>query len=93
MSSSLQCSLEAIVSEVDLPVIDFSKFPQDLDGEELSHLQDYPILARLREACTEWGYFRLVNHGVVALCAAGATELESVTENGANNGFIQKING
>ncbi|XP_059076551.1 coniferyl alcohol acyltransferase-like [Cryptomeria japonica] len=27
----------------------------------------------------------------VALCAAGATELESVTENGVNNGFIQEI--
>ncbi|GLJ41161.1 hypothetical protein SUGI_0852320 [Cryptomeria japonica] len=64
MSSSLQFSLGDIVSQVDLPVIDFSKFPQDLDGEELSHPQDFPMLARLREACTEWGFFRLVNHGI-----------------------------
>ncbi|GLJ41176.1 hypothetical protein SUGI_0852490 [Cryptomeria japonica] len=64
MSSSLQFHLEPIVSNVDLPVIDLSKFPQDLDDEELSHLRDHPMLDKLREACIKWGFFRLVNHGI-----------------------------
>ncbi|GLJ41150.1 hypothetical protein SUGI_0852210 [Cryptomeria japonica] len=64
MSPSLQFPLEPIVSDVDLPVIDLSKFPQELDDEELSHLGDHPMLAKLREACIEWGFFRLVNHGI-----------------------------
>ncbi|GLJ41171.1 hypothetical protein SUGI_0852440 [Cryptomeria japonica] len=64
MSPSLQFPLEPIVSDADLPVIDLSKFPQELDDEELSHLGDHPMLAKIREACIEWGFFRLVNHGI-----------------------------
>ncbi|GLJ41177.1 hypothetical protein SUGI_0852500 [Cryptomeria japonica] len=64
MSSSLQFPLQPIVSEVDLPIIDFTKLPQELDNEELSHLRDHPMLAKLREACVEWGFFCLVNHGI-----------------------------
>ncbi|GLJ41174.1 hypothetical protein SUGI_0852470 [Cryptomeria japonica] len=62
MSPSVNFPLN--LSDVDLPVIDFSKFPQELDDEELSHVRDHPMLAKLREACIEWGFFRLVNHGI-----------------------------
>ena len=50
--------LEPTVSELDLPVIDISSFPQDFDGE------DHPVLTKLRKACKEWGFFLLVNHGI-----------------------------
>ncbi|GLJ41123.1 hypothetical protein SUGI_0851900 [Cryptomeria japonica] len=51
--------LEPTLSQVDLPVIDISEFPQDL-----SQLRDNPLLAKLRKACKEWGFFFLVNHGI-----------------------------
>ncbi|GLJ41163.1 hypothetical protein SUGI_0852340 [Cryptomeria japonica] len=64
MSSSLQFHLQPIVSDVDLAVIDFSKFQQDLDDEELTHLRDHSMLDKLREAYIKWGFFHLVNHGI-----------------------------
>ncbi|GLJ41141.1 hypothetical protein SUGI_0852120 [Cryptomeria japonica] len=56
--------LEATVSEVVLPVVDISKFPRDFDAQELNHLLYHPELAKIREACKEWGFFQLVNHGI-----------------------------
>ncbi|GLJ41140.1 hypothetical protein SUGI_0852110 [Cryptomeria japonica] len=56
--------IEATVSEINLPVIDISKFPLDFDSEELNHLEHHPELAKFRLACKEWGIFHLVNHGI-----------------------------
>ncbi|GLJ41194.1 hypothetical protein SUGI_0852750 [Cryptomeria japonica] len=56
MACSLQSPLEA-----DLPVIDISQFPHKIEGE---HLQYHPEVVKLGKACEEWGFFRLVNHGV-----------------------------
>ncbi|GLJ41146.1 hypothetical protein SUGI_0852170 [Cryptomeria japonica] len=56
--------LEATVSEANLPVVDISKFPTDFDAEELNQLQYHPELVKVREACKEWGFFQLVNHGI-----------------------------
>ncbi|GLJ34894.1 hypothetical protein SUGI_0702460 [Cryptomeria japonica] len=64
MSYPLQFPIEAIGSKVDLPVIDISEFSQDLDAEDLTHLRDHPVIAKLRKACREWGFFYLVNHGI-----------------------------
>ncbi|GLJ41190.1 hypothetical protein SUGI_0852710 [Cryptomeria japonica] len=55
MTSSLQSPLED-----GLPVIDISQFPKEIEGD---HLQYLPEVVKLREACEEWGFFRLVNHG------------------------------
>ena len=61
----MSSSLDSIVSEIVLPVIDFTKLPQELDDDQkLSNLGDCPVVAKLREACIEWGFFRLVNHGI-----------------------------
>ncbi|GLJ41164.1 hypothetical protein SUGI_0852350 [Cryptomeria japonica] len=56
--------LEATVSEANLPVVDISKFPRDVDAEELNHLGYHPELVKVRESCKEWGFFQLVNHGI-----------------------------
>ncbi|GLJ41138.1 hypothetical protein SUGI_0852080 [Cryptomeria japonica] len=56
--------LEPTLPEVDLPVIDISEFPEHFDGEDLSQLQYHPVLAKLRNACKEWGFFQVVNHGI-----------------------------
>ncbi|GLJ41136.1 hypothetical protein SUGI_0852030 [Cryptomeria japonica] len=56
--------LEPILPEVDLPVIDISEFPEDLDGEDLNQIRYHPLLPKLRKACKEWGFFFLVNHGI-----------------------------
>ncbi|KAH9325182.1 hypothetical protein KI387_005360, partial [Taxus chinensis] len=61
MASSIQ---ESTVNEVVLPVIDLSQFPQEFDEEGTNRLQNHPLLATVREACEEWGFFRIVNHGV-----------------------------
>ncbi|KAH9325169.1 hypothetical protein KI387_005347 [Taxus chinensis] len=59
MPSSLQST-----HEIDLPLIDISQFPQDFDEQEVNRLQYLPGLAKLSDACKEWGFFLLVNHGV-----------------------------
>ncbi|GLJ41132.1 hypothetical protein SUGI_0851990 [Cryptomeria japonica] len=56
--------IEEAASEVDLPVIDISEFPEDLDCKDLTQLRYHPLLAKLRKACKEWGFFQLVNHGI-----------------------------
>ncbi|KAH9325010.1 hypothetical protein KI387_005188, partial [Taxus chinensis] len=55
MASSLQ-------DEVDLPIIDISQF--SFESEGLKNLQNHPGVATVREACKEWGFFRIVNTGV-----------------------------
>ncbi|XP_059064839.1 probable 2-oxoglutarate-dependent dioxygenase At3g49630 [Cryptomeria japonica] len=57
MSSSLQ-------SHVDLPLIDISQFPSVFDCEDLNCLKNNPVLAVVREACKEWGFFYIGNHGI-----------------------------
>ncbi|KAH9288173.1 hypothetical protein KI387_032290, partial [Taxus chinensis] len=49
---------------VDIPVIDLSQFPNELDGEEVTQLQNHELLATVEKACKEWGCFRVVNHGI-----------------------------
>ncbi|GLJ41134.1 hypothetical protein SUGI_0852010 [Cryptomeria japonica] len=56
--------IEPTLSQLDLPVIDISSFPHDFDAQELNQLQYHPVLAKLRKACNEWGFFQLVNHGI-----------------------------
>ncbi|GLJ41193.1 hypothetical protein SUGI_0852740 [Cryptomeria japonica] len=56
MASSLQFPLEA-----DLPVIDISQFPHEIEGERLQY---HPEVVKLGKACEEWGFLRLVKHGV-----------------------------
>ncbi|KAH9324658.1 hypothetical protein KI387_004836, partial [Taxus chinensis] len=55
MASSLQ-------NEVDLPFIDFSQF--SFESEGLKNLQNHPGVATVREACKEWGFFRIINTGI-----------------------------
>ncbi|GLJ41119.1 hypothetical protein SUGI_0851760 [Cryptomeria japonica] len=51
--------------EVDIPVIDMSQFPLDCEeGGGLDKLQNHPMVATVREACIEWGFFRVVNSGI-----------------------------
>ncbi|GLJ41179.1 hypothetical protein SUGI_0852550 [Cryptomeria japonica] len=58
MSSDMQ-------NQVDLPLIDISQFQFNLEGGEgLNELQNHPMLATVRDACKEWGFFSIVNHGV-----------------------------
>ncbi|XP_057862860.2 gibberellin 20-oxidase-like protein [Cryptomeria japonica] len=57
MPSSLQ-------SHVDLPLIDISQFPSEFDCKTLNCLQNNPGLAVVREACKEWGFFYVGNHGI-----------------------------
>lgn len=57
-------TIEATVSQVDLPLIDISEFSHDLDGEDLIQLRGSPVVAKIRKACKEWGFFYLVNHGI-----------------------------
>nr|AKH04260.1 putative epoxidase [Taxus baccata] len=49
------------MTEIDLPGIDISQFPPEIAGD---HFQYHADLAKLREACKEWGFFRVVNHGI-----------------------------
>ncbi|KAH9288974.1 hypothetical protein KI387_033091, partial [Taxus chinensis] len=49
------------MSEFNLPQIDISQFQQGIQGD---HIQYHAELAKLREACKEWGVFRVVNHGI-----------------------------
>ncbi|KAH9325189.1 hypothetical protein KI387_005367, partial [Taxus chinensis] len=60
MALSLQSSFEITLNEVDIPVIDIAQLPVEFGD----HLQYHPEVAKLRDACTEWGFFRLVNHGI-----------------------------
>ncbi|KAH9305596.1 hypothetical protein KI387_010000, partial [Taxus chinensis] len=60
MPSSLQSPIEIPVNELDLPLIDISEFPLEFGD----HLQYHPEVTKLRDACREWGFFRLVNHGI-----------------------------
>ncbi|KAH9311089.1 hypothetical protein KI387_026124, partial [Taxus chinensis] len=64
MASSLQSSLHFNEDEVNLPVVDISQFVENVDGEGLNHLQNGQMIATVREACKEWGFFLLVNHGI-----------------------------
>ncbi|KAH9288973.1 hypothetical protein KI387_033090, partial [Taxus chinensis] len=49
------------MTEINLPQIDISQVPLEFEG---NHIQDHAELAKLREACKEWGFFRVVNHGI-----------------------------
>ncbi|KAH9325187.1 hypothetical protein KI387_005365 [Taxus chinensis] len=60
MPSSLKSPIEIPVNELDLPLIDISEFPLEFGD----HLQNHPEVTKLRDACREWGFFRLVNHGI-----------------------------
>ncbi|KAH9309633.1 hypothetical protein KI387_037544 [Taxus chinensis] len=51
------------MAEIDLPLIDVSQFPQELEFEG-AHFHNHPEVAKLEEACKEWGFFRVVNHGI-----------------------------
>ncbi|GLJ41180.1 hypothetical protein SUGI_0852570 [Cryptomeria japonica] len=52
-------------NQVDLPLIDISKFEFNLGkGEEFNDLHNNPMLTIVRDACKEWGFFSIVNHGV-----------------------------
>ncbi|KAH9325197.1 hypothetical protein KI387_005375, partial [Taxus chinensis] len=63
MASLQQSALEENQYEIDLPLVDISQFPQDFnfDGQRLI---DHALVATVREACKEWGFFQLVNHGI-----------------------------
>ncbi|KAH9295515.1 hypothetical protein KI387_039103, partial [Taxus chinensis] len=56
MASSLE-------NEVDLPTIDLSQL-FSFESEGLKNLQNHPGIAIVREACREWGFFRIVNTGI-----------------------------
>ncbi|KAH9300682.1 hypothetical protein KI387_012265 [Taxus chinensis] len=49
------------MTEINLPEIDISQFQQEIEGD---HIQYHAELAKVREACKEWGFFRVVNHGI-----------------------------
>ncbi|GLJ24152.1 hypothetical protein SUGI_0460770 [Cryptomeria japonica] len=57
-------SLQTSVEKIDFPVIDISQFPYEFDGEDLNHLEDLELIWKVREACKEWGFFFIVNHGI-----------------------------
>ncbi|GLJ41124.1 hypothetical protein SUGI_0851910 [Cryptomeria japonica] len=57
MASSLE-------NEVHLPLIDISQFQMELERGGSNKLQNHYSVATVREACKEWGMFRLVNHGI-----------------------------
>ncbi|GLJ24154.1 hypothetical protein SUGI_0460800 [Cryptomeria japonica] len=59
-------SLQTSVESADFPVIDISQFPVESDSEDLNHLQDLELIGKVREACKEWGFFFVVNHGIAA---------------------------
>lgn len=57
MASSLE-------NEVHLPLVDISQFEMELQASPPNELQNHYNVAKVREACKEWGIFRLVNHGI-----------------------------
>ncbi|GLJ41126.1 hypothetical protein SUGI_0851930 [Cryptomeria japonica] len=57
MASSLE-------NEVHLPLIDISEFQLELERGGPNNLQNHYSVASVREACKEWGIFRLVNHSI-----------------------------
>ena len=50
-------------NEICLPLIDIFEFLLDLEREP-NNLQNHESVSRVKEACKEWGMFRLVNHGI-----------------------------
>ncbi|GLJ21931.1 hypothetical protein SUGI_0410620 [Cryptomeria japonica] len=51
----------------DLPVIDLSLLPSTFaEKQNLSDLEGNNELKKLREACQELGFFRIINHGMEA---------------------------
>ncbi|GLJ24153.1 hypothetical protein SUGI_0460790 [Cryptomeria japonica] len=59
-------SLQTSEENVDFPVMDISQLPYEFDDEDLNHLQDHELVRKVREACKEWGFFFVVNHGIPA---------------------------
>ncbi|KAH9325098.1 hypothetical protein KI387_005276, partial [Taxus chinensis] len=50
------------MTEIDLPLIDISQFAGvESEGDGFQY---HPEVAKVREACKEWGFFRVVNHGI-----------------------------
>eukprot|EP00884_Botryococcus_braunii_P020126 jgi/Botrbrau1/6798/Bobra.0153s0001.1 len=62
--SILLDSLGAVDQKQDpdgVPVIDGSDLCKSFEDGSLSH---NPIVSQIRDACTRWGFFQLVNHGI-----------------------------